>query len=75
MEGAAALSDITNASSVKYIIRGRNIEKIFTNPMRVENNSVAAKNIKPSYTPSDINNTMYKKSRVRGPNIEKICGT
>ncbi|KAL8122023.1 hypothetical protein AgCh_018669 [Apium graveolens] len=33
MEGAAALSDITNASSVKCRIRGRNIEKIIPSPM------------------------------------------
>ncbi|XP_074378070.1 uncharacterized protein LOC141719593 [Apium graveolens] len=72
MERAAALSDITNASSVKRRIRGHNIEKIFTNPMCVEKNSVAAKNRKPSSMPSDINSTMYKKCRVRGPNIEKM---
>ncbi|XP_074374321.1 uncharacterized protein LOC141714719 [Apium graveolens] len=69
MDGAAALSNITNASVVKRRIRGRNIENIFPSPMCVENNSVAAKNIKPSSTPSYIN---YKKCRVRGPNIEKM---
>ncbi|XP_074352297.1 uncharacterized protein LOC141691457 [Apium graveolens] len=55
--------------AVKRRIRGRNIEKIFPSPMCVENSSVAAKNRKPSSTPSDMNN---KKCRVRDPNIETM---
>ncbi|XP_074347095.1 uncharacterized protein LOC141685918 [Apium graveolens] len=66
MEGAVVLSDITNALFMKRIIRGRNIEKIYTNPICVENNSVAVKNTKPSSMPSDMNSTMFVKRKGLG---------
>ncbi|XP_074341985.1 uncharacterized protein LOC141679383 [Apium graveolens] len=71
MDQPATLSDITNLSSVKRRVRGRNIENILA-----INNSVSTNNQEKKFTPSEesCNPLLFlaaaKKCRLRGPNVD-----